>query len=103
MKRILSAAALAVALALVSGSYAVAKLHASKSRVAAAPAAASVCADPSHCPLGSCPVGSKQAAATAVASTPATHKDAACSNPASCTASCPRGSASTTAAVATKQ
>jgi len=97
MKRFLSLTALALALALATGSTALATRHAKKST--AVPAAAARCADPAHCPFGSCPVGAKAATA---ASTPAAEKGAACSDPAKCTSACRPGNSGTTAAVVTK-
>ena len=97
MKRILSLTALAIALALATGTTALATRHATKSGVA--PAATARCTDPAHCPFGSCPLGSKAASA---ASTPAAAKDAACSDPAKCTSACRPGSSGTTAAVVTR-
>jgi len=102
MKRFLSLLTLVGALTLVAGSLAATQLHASK-HLGATPArlaASSACPDPAHCPFGSCPVGSSQA--SAVSSKPAAEKGADCSSPAACTSSCPRSSASTTAAVAAK-
>ena len=102
MKRFLSLLTLVGALTVVAGSRAATQLHAS-THLGATPtrlAASSVCPDPAHCPFGSCPVGSSQA--SVVSSTPAAEQGADCSNPAACASSCPRSSASTTAAVATK-
>jgi hypothetical protein len=103
MKRILSVMTLAAALALATGTVALAKRHATKSGAVTAQSVDTArCADPSHCPFGSCPAGSKSAAAT-VASTPNATKGAACSDPAQCTTACSRGSNGATAAVATKR
>jgi len=94
MKRILSLTALAVALALATGTTALATRHATKS--GAAPTAAARCTDPAHCPFGSCPLGAKTASA---ASTPTAGKSATCSDPAKCTSACRPGNSGTTAAV----
>ena len=109
MNRILSVVTLAAALALATGTVALAKRHATKSAPVAAQAASvqttgaatARCTDPAHCPFGSCPLGSKSAAVTA-ASTHATAKGASCSDPAKCTTACPRGNTGATAAVVTK-
>jgi|KBSSwiStaDraftv2_1062776.scaffolds.fasta_scaffold1147769_2 hypothetical protein len=101
MKRILSVMALAAALALATGTMALARRHAAKSgQVPAQPAA--TCADAAHCPFGSCPLGSKSAATAVTASTPATGKEAACADPSKCTPACRPGSSGATAAAVTK-
>ena len=104
MKRILSVMALAAALALASGTIALARQRAAKSpAVPAQPAATARCSDTSHCPFGSCPLGSKSAATAVTASTPATGKEAACADPSKCTPACRPGSSGATAAAVTKQ
>jgi hypothetical protein len=102
MNRFLALLTLAAATTVVAGTLAATQLHASNHHgsMNAPVAAGSACPDPAHCPFGSCPVGSSQA--STVGSTPVAEQGADCSNPAACASSCPRSSASTTAAVAAK-
>jgi hypothetical protein len=102
MKRILLLMTLAAALALATGSTALAKRHATKSATAQ-PAATAQCPDPAHCPFGSCALGSKSAATATAASAPAAEKGAACSDPSKCTTACRPGSSGATAAVVAKK
>jgi hypothetical protein len=101
MKRILLLMTLAAAVALATGSTALAKRHATKS--AAQPAATAQCPDPAHCPFGSCASGSKSAATATAASAPAAEKGAACSDPSKCTTACRPGSSGATTAVVAKK
>ena len=104
MKRILPLIALAAALALATGSTALAKRHATPaSPVAAKTSATANCPDPAHCPFGSCPLGSKSTASATAASTPAAGKGAACSDPSKCTPACKPGASGSTAVAVRKQ
>ena len=104
MKRILSLMALAAALALATGTTALAKRHATKSGpVAPQTVATASCPDPAHCPFGSCPLGTKSTATATAASTPVAGKGAACSDPSKCSPACKPGNSGATAAAVTKQ
>lgn len=106
MKRILPLMALAAALALATGSTALAKRHATRvptsGAVAAQTASTARCADPAHCPFGSCPLGSKSTAIASSASAPAAGKGA-CTDPSKCTPACRPAETGATAAAVTKQ
>jgi len=95
MKRILPLMALAAALALATGSTALAKRHAAQASPAATQTSATArCADPAHCPFGSCPLGSKSTESTTAA---------ACSDPSKCTPACKPGASGSTAVAVKKQ
>ena len=104
MKRILPLIALAAALALATGSTALAKRHATQaSPVATQKSATANCPDPAHCPFGSCPLGAKSATRATAASSPAAGTGAACTDPSKCTPACKPGASGSTAVAVPKQ